>query len=104
MTESLTTAERIRFTCDSLRDTLTAKNSNYGDTARESPYFVPWLDPAQAILIRMSDKVSRLRTLLTKEPDKVGESVRDTVNDLAGYCILYLIELDKQEETGRVDI
>lgn len=93
-----TTAERINETCDELCDTLKAKNSNYGDTANSAPYFVPWLEPDQAILIRMSDKVSRLRTLLTKEQDKVGESVRDTVKDLAGYCVLLLIELDKNEE------
>ena len=46
----------------------------------------------------MSDKVSRLRTLLTKETDKVGESLRDTLMDLAGYSVLLAIELDRKEE------
>lgn len=46
----------------------------------------------------MSDKVSRLRSLLTKEHDKVGESLRDTLMDLAGYSVLLAIELDRKEE------
>ena len=93
-----TTAERIREVCGELLETLFAKNSNYGDTAGQPPYFVPWLEPDIAIGVRMSDKVSRLRTLLTKETDKVGESLRDTLMDLAGYSILLAIELDRKEE------
>ena len=93
-----TTAERIRKVCKELCDTLTAKNSNYGDTAGQSPFFAPWLEPDIAIRVRMSDKVSRLRTLLTKETDKVGESLRDTLMDLAGYSVLLAIELDRKEE------
>ena len=92
------TADRIRDVCGELLETLLAKNSNYGDTAGEPPILAPWLDPEVAIRVRMSDKVSRLRTLLTKETDKVGESLRDTLMDLAGYSILLAIELDRKEE------
>ena len=94
-----TTAERIREVCKELCETLAAKNSNYGDTAGESPFFVPWLEPETAILVRMSDKVSRLRSLLTKENDKVGEPLRDTLMDLAGYSVLLAIELDRKVES-----
>ena len=93
-----TSSERIREVCGELCETLTAKNANYGDSAGQAPLFAPWLNPGTAILVRMSDKVSRLRTLLTKEHDKVGESLRDTLMDLAGYSILLAIELDKKEE------
>lgn len=91
-----TTEEAIRNLCDELCETLTAKNSNYGDSAGTPPYFVPWLEPLTAIFVRMSDKVSRLKTLLTRESDKVGESVRDTLLDNAGYSLLAIIEWDKQ--------
>ncbi len=94
-----TTADRIREACEELCETLLAKNSNYGDSAGEPPILAPWLDPDIAIRVRMSDKISRLRTLLTKERDKVGESLRDTFVDTAGYCLLMAIELDKEEES-----
>ena len=92
----MSTEESIRELCDELCETLCAKNSNYGDTAGTPPYFVPWLEPLTALFVRMSDKVSRLKTLLTREPDKVGESVRDTLLDTAGYSLLAVIEWDKQ--------
>lgn len=97
------TQEAIRDLCNELCSTLQSKNSNYGDTAGKPPYFAPWLEPQTALLVRMSDKVSRLKTLLTRESDKVGESLRDTALDLAGYSILLAIELDKtqpQNNTG----
>lgn len=95
-----TTADRIIEVSDELRDTLLAKNSNYGDTAGESPILAPSLEPDVAIRVRMSDKISRLRTLLSGERDKVGESLRDTYKDLAGYCLLMMIEIDKNGELG----
>lgn len=94
-----TTADRIREACDELCEILLAKNSNYGDTAGEPPILAPWLEPDMAIRVRMSDKISRLRTLLTREQDKVGESLKDTFMDLAGYAVLMKIELDKEEES-----
>ena len=39
-------------------------------------------------LIRMTDKFSRLEQLINKEPDVVGESVSDTLNDIANYALL----------------
>lgn len=95
------TCAKIRDCCAELSEILQAKNSNYGDTAGQPPYFVPWLEPKTALLVRMSDKVSRLKTLLTKESDKVGESLKDTAFDLAGYCILLCIELAKTEQKNK---
>lgn len=98
--ESKNTADRIIDITAELCNTLIAKNANYGDSAGQAPLFAPRLDPATAILVRMSDKVSRLRSLLTKEQDKVGEPLRDTLLDLAGYCLLLVNELDKNGESG----
>ena len=92
------TADRIRDVCGELLETLLAKNSNYGDTAGEPPVLAPWLEPDVAIRVRMSDKIARLRTLHTRERDRVGESLRDTYMDMAGYCLLMAIELDRKEE------
>lgn len=67
------------------------KNSNYGDSVFKPPILIPNLDPESAILVRMSDKISRLSSLMAGEPDKVGESIEDTVKDLGAYCLLFLI-------------
>ncbi len=41
----------------------------------------------------ITEKCMRLSTLLeNKEESAVGESVDDTLYDLAGYCILTLVE------------
>jgi hypothetical protein len=43
----------------------------------------------------MDDKMSRLATLTKGHTDSVGESIEDTLADLAGYAILTLVELRK---------
>lgn len=47
--------------------------------------------------IRMTDKWSRLKELLKGKPDQVGESIKDTLLDLAVYCILCSILFDEQK-------
>lgn len=82
--------EAIKQVSDRLRDTLIAKNRAYGDTASRSPVLIPNLPAEVALLVRMSDKINRLSTLLSTNTDDNGESIDDTVLDLAGYCVLYL--------------
>lgn len=43
------------------------------------------------LLVRMTDKLARLATLMTGTPDEVGESIDDTLNDLANYADLTLV-------------
>jgi len=45
------------------------------------------------LLVRVNDKVARLKNLLKKETPK-NESVKDTWTDLAGYAILALMVKD----------
>lgn len=92
------TNERIRQLCDELADTLCAKNSNYGDSAGQSPFFVPWLEPETGLWVRLGDKVLRLKELNKGEKDKVGESLRDTLLDTAGYALRLIMELDNNRE------
>lgn len=76
--------------CDQIKTILREKNAAYGQAASRSPLLCPSLRPTTAILVRMSDKIERLKTLLTTNVDAHGESLNDTVADLAGYCVLYL--------------
>lgn len=69
--------------------TLIKKNTDYGDSAWTEPVLAPNLPPKQAILVRMSDKINRLKALSQKEA-LVDESYNDTMKDLGAYALLYL--------------
>ena len=75
--------------CESLTDIYTKKNHDYGDSfgkVRKE------LGPV-AILVRVYDKVERLKTLLQGAEQKVkDESIEDCFKDLANYCLMELIE------------
>lgn len=73
-------------------DLLVRKNANYGNS------FDRQMDEYGMIaaVIRLDDKMSRLRALTKGEPDKVGESVDDTLRDIVGYTLLTLNWLANQ--------
>ncbi|GHN50808.1 nucleotide modification associated domain-containing protein [Lactobacillus delbrueckii] len=79
-----------------LADTLTKKNAAYGDAFGKSVEKYGYI----AALVRMSDKWNRLNTLMLNSDgvDNLGESVQDTLLDLAGYCILTIAELDNENK------
>lgn len=71
---------------------LVAKNSNYGDNLM---YF-----GLRGVLIRLHDKYKRLENLVMRaEQDLVGESVEDTLRDLAGYCMVSLAHIRMNDMT-----
>ena len=67
--------------------TLLRKNHDYGGSVFKSPLLSPSLSPLSAIDVRLSDKIERIQTLLTKNSE-VDESVDDTFTDLGAYCLL----------------
>lgn len=75
--------------CDNLNKTYIAKNADYGDSFAR----VRREEGEAVILVRLKDKLYRLETLLHGEEAKVaGESIDDTLLDLANYCIMELVE------------
>jgi hypothetical protein len=52
-------------------------------------------------MIRMSDKWSRLVQLMRGKEDLVGESMKDTLLDLAVYSLLEIILLEEHEREGK---
>lgn len=64
------------------------------------------ITPFKGCLVRMSDKFMRIASL-SKNPnaDKVGESIKDTLMDLAVYSLiaicLYEEEQSKEDKSGR---
>lgn len=64
------------------------KNHDYGDSFAKLRNELP-----EAILVRIYDKYSRLKTLLQDADEKVkDESIDDALMDLANYCIMELVE------------
>ena len=49
--------------------------------------------------IRISDKVNRFKTLIKAKGQVNDESIRDTLIDTANYCIMTVMELDKERDT-----
>ena len=73
--------------------TLLKKNQDYGSTVFRTPTLCPKLEPGEAIFVRMSDKIDRIKNLRQAAPH--NESLEDSVNDLGAYCLLWLIERAK---------
>ncbi|MGJ8731387.1 nucleotide modification associated domain-containing protein [Listeria aquatica] len=81
-------------------ETLKRKNENYGNSFDRQMNVYGIL----AATIRLDDKMSRLRALTKGEPDKVGESIEDTLKDMIGYCLLTLNWLaEDKDEDGFAD-
>jgi hypothetical protein len=73
--------------------TYEQKNSDYGnsfsDTIQEFG-----LVPAVA---RISDKLNRVKKMVKGEQMNIDESLRDNLLDIANYCVLTIMELDRKE-------
>lgn len=74
--------------CTTLNGIYERKNHDYGDSFAKLRNELP-----NAILVRIYDKYSRLKTLMHGAEQKVkDESIDDTLMDLANYCIMELVE------------
>lgn len=65
------------------------KNADYGNSFSKSYEEFGLTSP----VIRLSDKVERLKTLSKREAKVKDESIQDTVMDIAVYAMLTLMEL-----------
>ena len=80
--------------CGELHEMYRKKNHDYGDSFHKS-YEEFGLTMAA---IRISDKVNRFKTLIKSVRQCNDESIRDTLLDAANYCIMTVMELDKERE------
>lgn len=69
------------------------KNADYGNSFSKSYEEFGLTSP----VIRLSDKVERLKTLSKQEAKVKDESIQDTVMDIAVYAMLTLMELMNRE-------
>lgn len=83
--------------CAELHDIYKKKNSDYGNSFSET---FEKLGIISAIT-RISDKYNRLCSLATKPKDEMrvkDESLIDTLKDMANYCIMTAMELEKDKK------
>lgn len=83
---------------DSLHDLYVRKNSDYGDSVHDTyeKYGIV------SFLVRMEDKLNRVRTLTQHDALVNDEKIEDTLLDLANYAILAVIELKAEKENQNI--
>lgn len=87
-------------------DTLTKKNADYAGEDGAFSNFEETADMAevsveQGLLIRIGDKISRIKTLLKRPRQVRDEKLVDTARDLVGYTAilaLWLLETRDEED------
>lgn len=91
---SKTKVERHLDIVNYLNTMYEQKNHDYGDS-----FSILRKEYPNAILYRLFDKYQRLKTLKSgATPWVQNESIRDTLLDMANYCILEVIEMDIDDE------
>lgn len=82
---------------DKLHETYLRKNSDYGNS------FVKSLDEfgLVAAVVRMNDKMERLKSLINKKAEVKDESIADTLEDLANYAIMTRIYIENHDKSNK---
>lgn len=89
--------KNVETICRRLEDTLKRKNADYGNSFSKL-YGLIGMTYAYG---HMAEKLERIFTLMSKESE-VGESIDDSLLDLAGYAILTLAHrMNAKENTER---
>lgn len=93
----------MRDVLDEMFDIAKKKQNDY--TGDQGPFWNfekaardAGVSPERGFLVRMGDKMSRIRTLLERPPQVVNESIKDTLLDLANYAILLHLYIEGQNE------
>jgi hypothetical protein len=83
--------------CKKIHNTYRQKNHDYGDSFGQTFEKLGII----SALTRISDKYNRICSLATlpdEERAVVDEAIEDTLLDMANYCLMTVIELQKDEE------
>ena len=91
----MTNVDHFKQIAHSLALLYEKKNNAYGNTFGDTFNRLGII----SAVTRISDKYNRLCNLATHPNiDNLGESIEDTLMDLASYSIMTLMELDKLKE------
>lgn len=84
----------FRDIINGMYDTFKAKNSDYGNSFSEL-FAECGMTYAYG---HLSEKLKRVKSLMSDEAKVKGESMRDSLLDLANYAVLTIMELDKTKK------
>jgi transcriptional regulator of heat shock response len=80
---------------------VTIKNADYANSDDAFANFRAvsnfGIDPKQAILVRMTDKMMRISNLLKRSNQVTDEKITDTLIDLANYSIILKLFIEDQK-------
>lgn len=80
--------------CKDLHDLYKKKNADYGNSFADI-----FAEVGMAYAYgHMAEKLCRVRSLMNNPAAVKGESMRDSLVDLANYALLTVVELDAQKE------
>ncbi len=89
-----TDADRFKEITDKMSDTYKRKNSDYGNS-----YHKLFEECGMTYAYgHMAEKLERINSLRKNDAKVKGESMKDSLYDLANYAILTIIELEKTEK------
>lgn len=91
------TKENMQNAHDELLQTFVNKNADYGNSFESSLEEYGLI----AALIRMEDKMGRLRTLIKSEAKVKDESISDTLRDLSNYALMASVWFDHKDDDDR---
>lgn len=84
--------DRHREICNQLNKIYEKKNHDYGDSFGNTYEKLGII----SAVTRITDKYNRLCSLATKEAEVEDETIEDTLMDMANYCIMTLIERERE--------
>lgn len=85
---------RHELLCHEIHETYVSKNKAYGDAFGDTFKEFGII----SAITRMSDKWSRIKALAKGAENKVtDESIKDTLLDLANYCLMTYLEIENEK-------
>ena len=87
--------EQFKNLTKEMQELCERKNKDYGNSANDTYKKYGMV----SYLVRMEDKINRIRNLVLKGDQQVkDESIRDTLIDLANYSLLAIIDMENEQE------
>ncbi|WP_416335063.1 nucleotide modification associated domain-containing protein [Anaerococcus sp. DFU013_CI05] len=86
-------ADRMAVIFREMLETYKAKNADYGDSFSKSYQEFGLTAP----VVRISDKVERLKALTRADARVKDESIKDTFIDCANYCVMAVVEMELED-------
>ena len=90
----MTRPEKFRQIAEEIAQLYELKDTAYGDSFGDTYKKLGIVSAAT----RITDKCNRLCQLVTNpQIDDLGESIEDTLKDMAAYCIMTLMKIKNEE-------